>query len=330
MVVGLEDSLIAMQRDAKIYVAGHRGMVGSAIVRKLQVLGYANLALRDRASLDLIDADATTRFFAEERPDYVFMAAAKVGGIYANSTYPADFIYENLAVQTNVIHAAHRTGVKRLIFLGSSCIYPRECPQPIREDYLLTGPLEPTNRPYALAKIAGVEMCWAYNRQYGTSYLAAMPCNLYGVGENYDLHNSHVLAALLRKMHEAKMRGADTVEIWGSGTPRREFLFSDDAADGLVFLANLQEERFRELLTPDRPPLINIGSGEDLTVVELAHAIAQIVGFGGRLTFDRSKPDGTPRKLLDITRARGLGWHPKTGLADGLAATYSDFVARFS
>lgn len=319
-----------MQRDAKIYVAGHRGMVGSAIVRKLNELGYANLALRDHTSLELTDANATARFFTEERPDYVFLAAAKVGGIYANSTYPADFIYQNLAIQTNVIHSAYRIGVKRLIFLGSSCIYPRDCAQPIREDDLLTGPLELSNRPYAVAKIAGVEMCWAYNRQYGTQYVAAMPSNLYGVGDNYDLRSSHVLPALVRKMHEAKVHNADTVEIWGSGTPRREFLFSDDAADGLLFLANLPEERFGKLLTPEKPPLINIGSGEDLTVVNLARTIADVVGFSGGLTFDLSMPDGTSRKLLDISRARELGWRAKTGLASGIAATYRDFVARFN
>lgn len=319
-----------MHPNDKIYVAGHRGMVGSAIVRKLGERGFNNLVLRDHASLELTDADATRRFFAEARLDYVFLAAARVGGIYANDTYPAQFIRENLAIQTNVIDAAWRAGVKRLIFLGSSCIYPRDCPQPIREEYLLTGPLEPTNRPYALAKIAGVEMCWAYNRQYGTSYLAAMPSNLYGLGDSYEASNSHVLPALIRKMHEAKMKRAEAVEIWGTGTPRREFLFADDAADGLVFLASLEEDRFRRLLAADRPPLINIGFGKDLTVVELAHAIAGVVGFGGHLTFDPSKPDGTPRKLLDISRMTELGWRPQTSLAEGLGVTYRDFVARYA
>jgi GDP-L-fucose synthase len=317
-----------MKRDAKIYVAGHRGMVGSAIVRKLQEYEYTNLVLRDHAVLDLTDAKATQRFFDEARPDYVFVAAARVGGVLANSTFPADFLFQNLAIQTNVIQSAYRAGVKDLMFLGSSCIYPRDCPQPIREDYLLTGPLEPTNRPYAVAKIAGVEMCWAYNRQYGTSYMAVMPSNLYGLGDNYDLRNSHVLPALIRKMHEGKVAGTDSVEIWGSGKPRREFLFADDAADGLVFLANLDAERRNKILTLDHPPIVNIGSGEDLTIVELAQTIAGAVGFNGRLKFDHSKPDGTPRKLLDISRIRDLGWHPKVGLSEGLATTYRDFLAR--
>jgi GDP-L-fucose synthase len=319
----------SMQRDAKIYVAGHRGMVGSAIVRTLKQHGYTNLVLRDHAALELTDANATQRFFDEERPDHVFLAAARVGGVLAISTFPADFLFQNLAIQTNVIHSAYRAGVKNLTFLGSSCIYPRDCPQPIREDYLLTGPLEPTNRPYAVAKIAGVEMCWAYNRQYGTSYVAVMPSNLYGLGDNYDLRNSHVLPALIRKMHEGKIAGTDTVEIWGTGKPRREFLFADDAADGLVYLASLDAERRSGLLAPDRPPLVNIGSGEDLTIVELAQTIAAIVGFNGGLKFDQSKPDGTPRKLLDTSRLRDLGWRPKVALSEGLATAYRDFRARY-
>jgi len=291
-----------MNKNAKIYVAGHRGLVGSAIVRALQQRGYTNLLLRTHAELDLTEQSAVRSFMAEEKPEYVFLAAAKVGGIQANNSYPAEFIHSNLAVQTDVIHESWRVGVKRLLFLGSSCIYLRNCPQPIRESYLLTGPLEATNRPYALAKIAGIEMCWSYNRQYGTRFIAAMPTNLYGPGDNYDLATSHVLPALIRKMHEAKVRGDKEVVIWGTGSPRREFLCSDDMADASVHLMLLPEERFSELLLEDEPPLVNIGCGEDLTIRAVAEAVAKTVGFTGHLTFDASKPDGTPRKLLDVSR----------------------------
>jgi GDP-L-fucose synthase len=312
--------------DARIYVAGHGGLVGSALVRALESAGYHNLQLRTRAELDLTDAGAVRQFFEDERPQYVFLAAAKVGGILANSTYPGDFIFQNLAIQSNVIDSAYRCGTRRLLFLGSSCIYPKLCPQPIKEEYLLTGPLEPTNRSYALAKIAGVEMCWAYNRQYGTRFLAAMPTNLFGPGDRYHLHDSHVIPALLRKMHEAKVCGAAEVGVWGSGTPRREFLYSDDAADACVFLMNLPEEQLKRIVTEGEvPPLVNIGCGQDITIRELADLIAEVVGFQGRHVFDFSKPDGTPRKLLDISRLKALGWKPQTSLREGLEKTYQDF-----
>jgi GDP-L-fucose synthase len=317
--------------DAKIYVAGHRGLVGSALVRALDRLGYRNLLLRTHAELDLTDAGAVRQFFADERPEYVFLAAAKVGGILANSAYPADFIFQNLAIQANVIESAYRSRVKRLLFLGSSCIYPKLCRQPIKEEYLLTGPLEPTNRPYAVAKIAGVEMCWSYNRQYGTRFLAAMPTNLYGPEDRYDLHDSHVIPALLRKMHEAKASEAAEVGIWGSGMPRREFLYSDDAADACVFLMNLPEEQFNRIVTEDSiPPLVNIGCGHDVTIREVAGLIAEVVAFQGRQVFDSSKPDGTPRKLLDISRLTALGWAPQTPLREGLQKTYWDFCETIS
>ena len=314
-----------MNKNAKIYVAGHRGLVGSAIVRALQQRGYTNLLLRTHAELDLTEQSAVRSFMAEEKPEYVFLAAAKVGGIQANNSYPAEFIHSNLAVQTEVIHESWRVGVKRLLFLGSSCIYPRNCPQPIRENYLLTGPLEATNRPYALAKIAGIEMCWSYNRQYGTRFIAAMPTNLYGPGDNYDLATSHVLPALIRKMHEAKMRGDKEVMIWGTGSPRREFLCSDDMADASVHLMLLPEDRFAELLLEDEPPLVNIGCGEDLTIRAVAEAVAKTVGFTGHLTFDASKPDGTPRKLLDVSRMARLGWKARTPLSEGLERAYAAF-----
>ena len=314
-----------MNKNAKIYVAGHRGLVGSAIVRALQQRGYTNLLLRTHAELDLTEQSAVRSFMAEEKPEYVFLAAAKVGGIQANNSYPAEFIHSNLAVQTEVIHESWRVGVKRLLFLGSSCIYPRNCPQPIRESYLLTGPLEATNRPYALAKIAGIEMCWSYNRQYGTRFIAAMPTNLYGPGDNYDLASSHVLPALIRKMHEAKVRGDKEVMIWGTGSPRREFLCSDDMADASVHLMLLPEERFAELLQEDEPPLVNIGCGEDLTIRAVAEAVAKTVGFTGHLTFDASKPDGTPRKLLDVSRMARLGWKARTPLSEGLERAYAAF-----
>ena len=318
-----------MNRDAKIYVAGHQGLVGSALVRQLRAQGYANLLLLTHHELDLTKQSEVEKFFARERPEYVFLAAAKVGGILANSTYPAAFIYQNLLIQTNVIHEAYRTGVKRLLFLGSSCIYPKHAPQPMKEECLLTGPLEPTNRAYAVAKIAGIEMCWSHNRQHGTRFLAAMPSNLYGPGDHYDLHDSHVLPALIRKMHEAKLSGADQVVVWGTGTPRREFLFSDDASNACVFLMNLSNEKMDAILANGRSlPIVNIGCGEDATVRELAELIADVVGFSGELVFDASKPDGTPQKLLDISLVTQLGWTPRTSLREGLAETYAEFAQR--
>ncbi len=327
----LQDFLLSlinpdMNLDSKIYVTGHRGLVGSALMRQLHDQGYSNLITRTHAELDLTDQAAVREFFAQEKPEYVFLAAAKVGGVVANNTYPAEFIYSNLAIQTNVIHSAWKNGVKRLLFLGSSCIYPRECPQPIKEEYLLTGPLETTNRPYAIAKIAGVEMCHAYNQQYGTKYLAAMPTNLYGPNDSYDLQNSHVLPALIRKMHEAKMRGDREVVVWGTGSPRREFLYSEDAAGACVFLINLPEEKFASLLTQGSFPLINIGCGEDLTIRELAETVKNAVGFDGELTFDTSKPDGTPMKLLDVGRLTSLGWTYNTTLEGGISLAYRDFL----
>jgi GDP-L-fucose synthase len=315
--------------DARIYVAGHRGLVGSAIVRRLQAAGYVNIITRTHAELDLTQQPAVQAFLTSERPEYVFLAAAKVGGILANDTYPAEFIEQNLAIQNSVIHESWRAGVKRLLFLGSSCIYPRDCPQPIKEEYLLTGPLESTNRAYAIAKIAGIEMCWSYNRQYGTRFLAAMPTNLYGPGDNYDLQNSHVLPALIRKMHEAKERGIPEVIVWGTGKPRREFLYSEDMADACLFLMNLSEEDFSSFITHhSSPPLINIGCGEDMTIKELADLVAQTVGFQGALKFDTSRPDGTPRKLLDVGRLFSLGWRPAMQLDAGIKAAYLDFLRR--
>src|SRR5216683_4212134 len=308
--------------DARIYVAGHRGLVGSALVRALERAGYQNLLLRTRAELDLTDAGAVRQFFADERPEYVFLAAAKVGGILANSTYPGEFIFQNLAIQANVIDSAYRWGAKRLLFLGSSCIYPKLCPQPIKEEYLLTGPLEPTNRPYALAKIAGIEMCWSYNRQYGTRFLAAMPANLYGPGDNFDPISAHVLPALIRKTAEAIRTNAPEVTIWGTGTPRRELLYSDDLAQACVFLMNLDEARYSTLLSETDPPLINIGTGEDVTVRELAETVAKVLDFKGNFIFDTTKPDGAPRKLLDVTRLHNLGWHHTTTLEQGIRQTW--------
>ena len=316
-----------MERGAKIYVAGHRGLAGSALVRRLRAAGYGNLVLRTHAELGLTDTLSVRRFFEAERPQQVVLAAAKVGGILANDTLPAEFIHENLAIQTNVIHEAWRAGVKRLLFLGSSCIYPRECPQPMKEEYLLTGPLEPTNRPYALAKIAGIEMCSAYNRQYGTQYLAVMPTNLYGPGDNYDLRTSHVLPALIRKAHEAKQRGDAALVVWGTGKPRREFLYSDDMADACVALLRLDDGRFREAIGV-YPPLVNIGCGADLTIRELAELVARVVGFKGALQFDASKPDGTPRKLLDVSRMTRLGWSARIGIEEGIALAYREFLGR--
>lgn len=318
-----------MDKNAKIYVAGHRGLVGSAIVSTLNNQGYTNLTTRTHSELDLTSETAVAAFFSKEKPDYVFLAAAKVGGIHANNTYPAQFIHENLAIQTNVIHQSYVNGVKRLLFLGSSCIYPRDSPQPIKEEYLLTGPLEPTNRPYALAKIAGIEMCWSYNRNYATQYLAAMPTNLYGPGDNYHSENSHVIPALIRKFHEAKVNDAETVTVWGSGTPRREFMYSKDMADACVFLMNLPDTQFQALLAADRndgvAPLINIGVGEDMSINELATQIKSTTGYKGKIVYDATKPDGTMRKLMDVGRLHALGWQAHTSFAEGLVKAYEDF-----
>ncbi|HEX7055069.1 MAG TPA: GDP-L-fucose synthase [Burkholderiales bacterium] len=310
-----------MNKASRIYVAGHRGLAGSALVRRLRDKGYGNLVVRSHAELDLVDAAAVARFFAAERPEVVLLAAARVGGILANSTYPAEFVRDNLAIQTNVIHEAYRSGVRELLFLGSSCIYPRDCPQPIKEEYLLTGPLEPTNRPYAIAKIAGIEMCWSYNRQYGTRYLCAMPTNLYGPGDNYDLETSHVLPALMRKFHEAKLRNERTVTVWGTGRPRREFLHSDDMAEACIHLLE-NADKVLATLGPDRAPLVNVGCGEDQTITELAEEVRRAVGASAEIVYDRSKPDGTPQKLLDISLIRSLGWQPRIPLAAGLRSTY--------
>jgi GDP-L-fucose synthase len=315
-----------MNTQAKIYVAGHNGLVGSALVRSLLNQGYQNLLVRTHQELDLTQQAAVRQFFQDNQPEYVFLAAAKVGGIWANEHYPADFIQQNLQIQNNVITLAKEYGVKRLIFLGSSCIYPRECPQPIQESYLLTGPLEPTNRPYALAKIAGIEMCWAFNRQFGTQYLAVMPTNLYGQGDNYDLNTSHVIPALIRKMHEAKALRQPEVVVWGTGKPLREFLFSDDLADACVFLMNLDEARFKALVNSSTSaPLINVGCGQDLTIADLAKLIANVVGFEGEIIFDTQKPDGTPRKVLSVDKIAALGWQAKTNLEQGLAMSYQFF-----
>jgi GDP-L-fucose synthase len=311
-----------MKLDSRIYIAGHRGLVGSAIHRELLRLGYNNLLTRSHRELDLCDEVDVDKFLSNEKPEFVFLAAARVGGILANQSYPADFIRDNLIIQTNLIESSRNAGVKRLLFLGSSCIYPRLCPQPIREDYLLTGPLEPTNRPYAIAKIAGIEMCWSYNRQYGTRYLAAMPTNLYGPNDNFDLANSHVLPALIRKTAEAKASSAKEVVVWGTGTPRREFLYSDDLAQACCFLMNLDDARFGSLLTEDSPPLINIGAGEEVTIRELAETVARVLDFHGALVFDASKPDGTPRKLLDVSLLHSLGWRHTTSLEEGIQRTW--------
>lgn len=314
-----------MNKDTRIHVAGHRGLAGSAIVRALEAAGQRNLLLRTHAELDLADQSAVRDFYAVARPEMVVLAAGKVGGILANQTYPGEFIHENLALQTTVIHAAWRAGVRRLLFLGSSCIYPKDAPQPIREEYLLTGPLEATNRPYALAKIAGIEMCWAYNRQYGTRYLAVMPTNLYGPGDNYDLATSHLLPALIRKFHEARVTGRPPV-LWGSGTPRREFLHSDDLAAACLHLLDVADDA-PGLDAADQPPLINIGCGQDHTVRELAALVADVVGYAGPVAWDTSKPDGTPCKRLDVSRLAALGWRPRIGLREGIAAVYRDFIA---
>ena len=319
---------------ARIFVAGHRGLVGSAIVRNLKSRGVpdSRIVTRPRDELDLMDGAAVDAFFAAEKPTQVYLAAALVGGIHANNTYPADFIRSNLAIQTNVIHSAYEHGVDRLLFLGSSCIYPKLAPQPMDENALLTSPLEPTNRPYAIAKIAGIEYCWSYNRQYGTRFLSVMPTNLYGPGDNYHPENSHVIPALIRRFHEAKTQGADRVVIWGTGKPRREFMFVDDMADACIHLLDLPDAKYLPLLASDRndgtPPSVNIGVGYDMTIADVAAAVSKTVGYRGRIEFDTTRPDGTPRKLLDSSRLQSLGWNAKTSLETGLAASYEDFKAR--
>jgi len=301
-----------MDKQSKIYVAGHRGLVGSAIVRKLRELGYENLVCKAHHEVDLMRQEEVEQFFDQERPEYVFLAAAKVGGILANSTYPADFIYNNLVIQTNVIHASYQFNAKKLLFLGSSCIYPKLCPQPMKEEYLLSGYLEPTNEPYAIAKIAGIKMCQYYNRQYDTHFISVMPTNLYGPNDNFDLETSHVLPALIKKFHEAKAKDRKEVEIWGTGKPRREFLHVDDLADACVYLMNHYDES----------DFINIGTGKDSSIRELAEIVAKVVGFEEKLRFDASKPDGTPQKLLDVSRLKSLGWSPRISLKDGIKQTY--------
>jgi GDP-L-fucose synthase len=301
-----------MESDSKIYIAGHTGLVGSAIQRKLKERGYSNIIGRTREELDLERQTQVEPFFEEQRPEYVFLAAAKVGGIFANNSFPAEFIYSNIMVQTNVIHSAYRTGVKKLLFLGSSCIYPKHCPQPMKEEYLLTGPLEPTNEPYALAKIAGIRTCQSYNRQYGTNYISVMPTNLYGPNDNFDLETSHVIPALIRKFHEAKIQSNSSVTIWGTGSPRREFLHVDDLADACIFLMNHYDES----------DMINIGCGEDISIAELALLIKDIVGYTGNIEYNVDKPDGTPQKLLDVSKLKSLGWQPKLSLREGIKKTY--------
>ncbi len=308
-----------MNKSARIFVAGHRGMVGSAIVRSLQAKGYTNVLTASREQLDLLDQSAVQAFLQAEKPEYIFIAAAKVGGIHDNNTYRADFIYQNLTIEANLIHGAHEAGVQRLMFLGSSCIYPRDCPQPIKESYLLTGPLEPTNEMYAIAKIAGIKLCEAYNHQHGRQYVSVMPTNLYGLNDNYDLNNSHVLPALIHKSHKAKLAGDHTYTVWGTGTPRREFLFADDLPDACTFLME----------SDSSGPLLNIGTGEDLTIRELANTVMDVVGFQGELLFDSTKPDGTPRKLLDVSALHALGWKAKTSLREGIAVSYADFLKRY-
>jgi len=308
-----------MDQNAKIFVAGHRGLVGSALIRRLQMAGYRNLITRSHAELDLTNQRAVQQFYAAEKPDYVFAAAAKVGGIHANNTYPADFIYHNLMIECNLIHGAYQQGVKKLLFLGSTCIYPKLAPQPMKEEYLLTGSLEPTNEPYAIAKIAGIKMCSSYNRQYGANFISVMPTNLYGLNDNYHPQDSHVLPALIRRMHEAKARGDKQVTAWGTGNARREFLASDDMADACVFLM----ERFD---AKDLGEFINIGIGHDLTIREVVEMVAKVVGFNGELLFDTTKPDGTPRKWVDSGRLAALGWKPQVALEDGLRAAYQDFL----
>ncbi|MDP1708719.1 MAG: GDP-L-fucose synthase [Gammaproteobacteria bacterium] len=311
-----------MNKDAKIYVAGHRGMVGSAIERRLRAAGYDNLTTRTRDKLDLLDQHAVHAFLQAEQPDYIFIAAARVGGIHANNTYRAEFIYQNMVIETNLIHGAHLADVQHLMFLGSSCVYPRDCPQPMREEYLLTGPLEYTNEPYALAKITGIKLCEAYRHQYGRDYISVMPANLYGPNDNYDLETSHVLPALIRKAHETKLRDDPEIVVWGSGTPKREFLFVEDLADACVLLMEHQFRAGKAAL----PSLINIGCGDDLSIRELAETVMQVIGLTSAIVFDATKPDGTPRKLLDTGRINQLGWRPRTPLREGIRLSYQDFL----
>lgn len=306
-----------IRKDTKIYVAGHQGMVGSALLRLLQSKGYLNIVCRTRKELDLLDQNAVRTFLKVEKPEYIYMAAAKVGGINANNIDRADFIYENLAIETNIINSAYLAGVKRLCFLGSSCIYPRDCPQPIKEEYLLTGPLEPTNEPYAIAKIAGIKLCESYNRQYGTRYVSVMPTNLYGPNDNYDLNNCHVLPALIRKIHEAKINGDSSYIVWGSGKPMREFMYVDDMADACMFLME------RDDISNE---VFNVGTGVDVTIRQLAEIVMSVVGYNGEIVFDSSKPDGTPRKLLNVERMSKIGWNAKITLRDGISKAYADFL----
>jgi GDP-L-fucose synthase len=307
-----------MKTTSKIYIAGHRGMVGGAIKRYLETNGYTNLIVRTSAELDLRNQQAVDEFFADQGPEYVFLAAAKVGGIIANNTYRADFIYDNLIMATNIIHAAHKYETKKLLFLGSSCIYPKMAPQPLKEDYLLTGTLESTNEPYAIAKIAGIKLCEAYRDQYNRDFISAMPTNLYGIGDNYHPENSHVLPALIRRFHEAKEANKPSVTIWGSGTPKREFLYADDLAEACVYLINNYSDR----------QFINVGTGKDLAIRELAELIKEVVGYEGELVFDTSKPDGTPRKLMDVSKLHDLGWKHRTDLKEGIAKAYGDFLKK--
>jgi GDP-L-fucose synthase len=318
-----------VDKQSRVFIAGHRGLVGSAIHRVMTARGFSQIITRTRDELDLLDQSATAAFFTREKPEVVVLAAARVGGILANATYPAEFIGENLLIQSNVIHSAWKSGVEQLLFLGSSCIYPKYAPQPIHETHLLSGMLESSNRPYAVAKIAGVEMCWAYNRQYGTRYLAVMPNNLYGLGDNYDLATSHVLPALIRKAHEAKCAGAADLEVWGTGTPRREFLYSDDLADACLFLLTRSPDVLANLFSEDHAPLINIGSGQEVSIRDLADQVRGVVGFTGELEWDASKPDGTPRKWVDVARLHALGWSATTPLAEGLSLAYQDFLERY-
>ena len=306
-----------MEPDAKIYVAGHRGLVGSSICRRLRAAGFGNLVGRSSQELDLRDQAAVASFFGRERPEYVFLAAARVGGIRANSTFPAEFIYDNLMIEANLVHQSYRHEVKKLLFLGSSCIYPKFCPQPMKEDYLLDGKLEPTNEPYAVAKIAGIKLCQSYNRQYGTCFISVMPTNLYGPGDNFDLLDSHVIPALMRKFHQAKVTGAPEAKVWGSGTPRREFLYVDDLADACLFLMQHYQEG----------EIINIGVGQDLQILELARLVGEVIGYQGRIALDSSYPDGTPQKLLDVSRLTALGWQARTPLQEGLKKTYAWFCS---
>jgi GDP-L-fucose synthase len=314
-----------MHKDAKIFVAGHKGLVGSAICRKLKDLGYKNIITQDRSECDLTNQNQVFEFFRVNKPEYVFLAAAKVGGILANNKYPADFIYQNLLIQTNVIEASYKFEVNRLLFLGSSCIYPKSCPQPIKEEYLLTGPLEPTNRPYAIAKIAGIEQCWAYNRQYGTKFIAAMPTNVFGPNDNYNLETSHVLPALLKKVIDAKNNNSPHITAWGTGTPKREFIYSDDLADACVFILNLEDKIYNSLLSEKSAPLINVGTGEDISIKDLLDLIKNIAGYNGETIWDKAKPNGTCRKVLDVSKLNNLGWKPQVSFKHGVEMTLGSF-----